>query len=104
MAFKDLFSEQSALYAQARPRYPKEVFEFISAQAPSQECAWDCGTGNGQAAVSLAKHFQSVYASDPSSEQIANAIPDTNVRYSIQPAEQTDFPDGIFAAVCVAQA
>jgi ubiquinone/menaquinone biosynthesis C-methylase UbiE len=80
------------------------LFAFIRSQAPSHHCAWDCGTGNGQAAVSLSKHFSKVLASDPSGEQIANAIPAENVYYSVQRAEQTDFANHSLEAVCVAQA
>lgn len=104
MNFLDLFSDKAALYASARPRYPDELFRFIAAQAPRTQSVWDCGTGNGQAAVSLASHFDSVCASDPSSEQIAHAIRCTGVEYSVQPAERTIYPPGHFDAVCVAQA
>jgi len=104
MSFLDLFSDKATLYASARPRYPEDLFAFISSQAPSHDCAWDCGAGNGQAAVSLSKHFSKVLASDPSDEQLANAIPAENVFYSVQHAEQTDFPDHSFDAVCAAQA
>ena len=104
MKFNDLFSDKASLYKTARPRYPAELFAIISELAPNRVCAWDCGTGSGQAAISLAHHFEQVFASDPSAEQIANAIPARNVNYSVQPAEETFFPDKCFDAVCVAQA
>ncbi len=100
----DLFSDKSELYASARPSYPEELFEFIASVAPSTERAWDCGTGNGQAAISLAKHFRSVWATDASAQQIAHAVPCDGVEYSTQPAEGTTFPNASFDAVCVAQA
>lgn len=65
MAFLDLFSENANLDAAARPRYPEELFTFIAAQAPARNRAWDCGTGSGQAAVSLAERFAEVVATDP---------------------------------------
>ena len=43
-------------------------------------------------------------ATDVSAAQIEHAIPHTRVRYSVQPAEATDFPDASFDAVTVAQA
>lgn len=104
MSFLDLFSDKAALYASARPRYPDELIRFIAAQAPRTQCVWDCGTGNGQAAVSLASHFDLVCASDPSSEQIAHAIACDGVEYSVHPAERTAYPAKHFDAVCVAQA
>ena len=104
MSFPDLFSDKASLYAAARPRYPSALFSYISDLSPTRTCAWDCGTGNGQAAVSLADHFEQVLASDPSAEQIANAIPVRNVEYSVQAAEKSTYPNQQFDAVCVAQA
>jgi SAM-dependent methyltransferase len=104
MTFTDLFSDKAQLYAAARPRYPSALFSTIVKLAPSATCAWDCGTGNGQAAISLADHFETVFASDPSAEQIANAVPVRNVHYSVQRAEATTFSPQTFDAVCVAQA
>lgn len=104
MSFTDLFSENADLYASARPHYPHELFTFIATHAPSLERVWDCGTGNGQAAVSLATHFSEVYATDPSQDQINHATAASNVCYSVQRAEQTTFPAKHFDAICVAQA
>ena len=104
MAFADHFSEKSALYAQARPTYPAALFAAIAAAAPSRARAWDCGTGSGQAAVGLAAHFAQVEATDPSEQQVANALAHPKVRYSVQLAERTDFPGRAFDAVTVAQA
>ena len=104
MAFIDHFSEKSDLYARARPTYPDALFAFIAGEAPGRARAWDCATGNGQAALGLARHFQSIEATDASREQVANAMEAPHVRYSVQPAEKTDFPAASFDAVCVAQA
>src|SRR5437762_742522 len=51
--FKDHFSRQAADYAKFRPRYPKELFRWLASVAPETKLAWDCATGNGQAAVAL---------------------------------------------------
>lgn len=102
--FTDLFSEKANLYARARPRYPEALFAFIASKAQSLERAWDCGTGNGQAAVSLAQHFSEVCASDPSQDQIDQATRAPHVIYSVQRAERTTFPSRHFDAICVAQA
>ena len=104
MAFIDHFSRKSDLYARARPTYPDALFAFVAAQSPARRRAWDCATGNGQAALGLARHFESVEATDASAEQIANALAAPRVRYSVQPAEETDFEAASFDAVCVAQA
>ncbi len=104
MSFLDLFSSHADLYASARPRYPETLFAFIASQSPAQDRVWDCGTGNGQAAVSLSKHFKQVFATDPSEEQIAHAARAANIDYSVQPAEATTLPGRSMDAVCVAQA
>lgn len=103
-AFPDHFSQHADRYAAARPQYPAALFDWIAATAPATERVWDCGTGNGQAAIGLARVFASVEASDPSAAQIANTAPAANVTYSVQPAEATTFPPAHFDAVCVAQA
>ena len=104
MSFIDLFSGHADRYAEARPRYPEALFAFIASQAPSRARAWDCGTGTGQAAASLANHFAEVLATDPSAEQIAHAVMVNNVHYSVQPAEATTLPARSVDAICVAQA
>ena len=103
-AFPDLFSEGASQYAVARPSYPEPLFDFIAHRAPARQRAWDCGTGSGQAAASLAARFDEVAATDPSAEQISNALQRPTIGYSIQPAEHTSFPSAHFDAICVAQA
>jgi ubiquinone/menaquinone biosynthesis C-methylase UbiE len=71
MSFKDHFSKQAADYARFRPRYPREMFEYLGTVARSRALAWDCATGNGQAAVELAEVFGRVIATDASEKQIA---------------------------------
>ncbi len=104
MAFKDYFSLQSLDYARFRPSYPTELFEFLAKHAPATEKVWDCGTGNGQAATSLAGYFSRVYATDPSSLQIEAATPRPNIEYHVAPAEQSGLPGGTMDCVTVAQA
>jgi SAM-dependent methyltransferase len=104
VSFADHFSDKSALYAAARPTYPAALFAAIAAASPGRDNAWDCATGSGQAAVGLAAHFGHVEATDASAQQVANALPHPRVRYTVQPAERTQFADGTFDAVTVAQA
>jgi len=42
MAFLGLFSDKAEFYAAARPRYPDELFEFVTSVALGNKCAWDC--------------------------------------------------------------
>ena len=101
---KDNFSKQADVYAKYRPNYPSALFEFILSHIPNRTSAWDCATGNGQTAIVLAKHFDKVYATDISQKQLDNAIASPNIFYSLQPAEQTNFPDNSFDLITVSQA
>lgn len=101
---KDNFSTQSSLYAKYRPAYPQELYDFIFMHVDNKQAAWDCGTGNGQAAKQLAMSFEKVFATDISQKQIENAILLPNIFYSVQTAEQTNFPDNSFDLITVAQA
>ena len=101
---KDLFSEQAGEYARYRPSYPAELFEYIYSFITDHKAAWDCATGNGQAAIHLAQHFGQVMASDISASQLALAPQIPNVQYVACPAENTPFPDQYFDLITVAQA
>lgn len=101
---KDNFSVKADLYARYRPRYPARLFDFILDQVKERNQAWDCATGNGQTALELAKHFKMVSATDISGKQLENAVQTSNIFYSLQPAEQTNFPDNNFDLITVSQA
>src|SRR2546428_4753450 len=101
---KDNFSKHSESYAQFRPTYPSELFNFLDEIVPEKRNAWDCGTGNGQVATELAKQFEHVYASDISEEQIANAVKKNNIEYKVEPAEKTSFQPEFFDLITIAQA
>lgn len=101
---KDYFSGHAPAYATFRPVYPDNLFEFICSKVSVREHAWDCATGSGQAAGALAKYFKKVYATDISAAQLRQAPAITNILYSAQPAEKTDFPDNHFDLITVAQA
>jgi ubiquinone/menaquinone biosynthesis C-methylase UbiE len=101
---KDLFSKQAKTYAQFRPEYTDELYNFILQHVDNQQVAWDCATGNGQAAKVLANHFDKVYATDLSQQQLDNAVQKENIFYSCQTAESTNFDDNTFDLITVAQA
>ena len=102
--FKDLFSTNSKEYASSRPKYPRPLFEFLIALVKRRNLAWDCATGNGQAAVFLCEYFEQVVASDASKEQIENAQPKNNIRYEVFPAERANLADNSVDLITVAQA
>ena len=102
--FKDLFSSHSKDYARSRPNYPKSLFDFLVGLVQRRSLAWDCATGNGQAAVFLSNYFDQVIASDASKEQIENAEPRNNIRYEVFPAERTTLADDSVDLITIAQA
>lgn len=119
MNFKDHFSGHAALYRDARPHYPDALFEWIAQQSPAREGAWDAGCGNGQASVALARRFARVVATDPSAQQIDNAMQHPQVDYRVEPrglsvrdgnamcevtSYRTSIPDRTMDAITVAQA
>jgi ubiquinone/menaquinone biosynthesis C-methylase UbiE len=102
--FKDLFSKQSKEYAISRPIYPKMLFEFLVSLVRYRKLAWDCATGNGQAALFLSEYFEQVIASYASKKQIENAQPRNNIRYEVFSAEKTNLEDNSIVLLTVAQA
>ncbi|WP_455200897.1 class I SAM-dependent methyltransferase [Kaarinaea lacus] len=103
-SFKDYFSGHSRRYQQFRPSYPDELFDFLASLAPGHSLAWDCATGNGQAAISLAKYFKQVIATDASEKQIERATPNPKVIYQLAKAEHAPLNENSVDLICVAQA
>ncbi len=104
MTFHDHFSGHAPDYRTFRPNYPPELFAYLKSLVPHGIRVWDCGTGNGQAAVALAEHFDEVFATDASEQQIAEAEPHPRVTYAVAPAEKCPLPDSSVDLVTVAQA
>jgi len=104
VSFADHFSGVSAAYAAFRPRYPDALFDFLAQVAPARDDVWDAGTGSGQAAVGLARHFQRVIATDASANQIEHATRDPRIQYRVCPAEACDLGDRSMDLVTAAQA
>jgi SAM-dependent methyltransferase len=98
-SFKDYFSEHADNYAESRFSYPAEIFAWLAEIVPHHKRAWDCGTGNGQAAIVLAEHFEQVLATDASTRQIDHAIPHTRVEYQVGREDQCRLTEGSVALV-----
>lgn len=101
---KDLFSQNSQLYKQARPDYPHSVIHEILKHTPEHSFAWDCGAGSGQFTQLLVPYFEQIVATDLSESQLQSAPYFENVSYQIQIAEQTIFTNQSFDLITVAQA
>ena len=104
MTNTDHFSAYAAAYSKARPTYPPELFAWLAAQCPQHALAWDCGTGNGQAAQELATHFSLVHATDLSTKQLAQAKSNPRIRFVAAPAEASELADQSCDLVTIAQA
>jgi SAM-dependent methyltransferase len=104
MQFKDHFSAQAGEYARRRPHYPPALFEYLASVAPAHDLAWDCGTGNGQAALGLGPYFRLVIATDPSPDQLRNAFAHPAVEYRQVPAEASGLNPASVDLLTVAQA
>ena len=104
MRFKDHFSTVADDYARFRPGYPPALFDALATLAPARNLAWDCATGNGQAALPLAERFARVVATDLSGAQLEQAIPHPRIEYRQAGAEASGLESGSVDLVTVAQA
>jgi SAM-dependent methyltransferase len=99
-----LFTTVAREYANFRPGYPPELFEWLARASPARDAVWDAGCGSGQASVALAGYFSTVHATDVAAEQIAAAKSHPRVRYTVAPAEKCGLADASVDLVTVAQA
>lgn len=83
MTFPDHFSRLAGAYSRFRPGYPQALFRHFASLCAEHDLAWDCGTGNGQAAAGLAAYFSRVVATDASSQQISHAQAHRKVEYRV---------------------
>lgn len=102
--FEDYFSRHAGLYARRRPRYPAELFAYLASIVPGHDVAWDCATGNGQAALALADYFDRVVATDASVQQLSHAFPHARIVYRQSVAEATGLAPASVDLVTVAVA
>ncbi len=103
----DLFGAVAADYARYRLTYPEEFFAAFAARLPDSgatSTVWDCGCGNGQASVALAKRVQAVVATDASADQLALAVPHPRVEYRCASATASGLADASVDGVLVAAA
>ncbi len=101
--FKDLFSDQAKRYAQFRPVYPENLFRYLASLTREHKLVWDCGCGNGQAAIKLADHFEHVIGTDLSDKQLENAVRHPKVAYRRASTESSGFENGSVDLTVAAQ-
>lgn len=98
------FSKQAAAYRRFQPAYPDELFAYLRTLCTEHRLAWDCGTGNGQSAANLTNYFERIIATDPSEQQIQNAIVHPRITYKVEKAEQPSLQTASADLVTIAQA
>ncbi len=98
------FGAQAKAYAAGRPGYPDALFDWIAEQAPAREAVWDVATGNGQAAISLAERFETVFATDIDPAQLAEAKVHDRIKYTLAPSEASGLASASVDAVTAAAA
>jgi SAM-dependent methyltransferase len=104
MGFSDHFSSESDRYKAFRPEYPEALFKYLHEQSPSGGLVWDCGTGNGQAALALAELFSQVVATDASDEQISQTPQVAGIDFRVATAEASGLAASSVDLITVAQA
>lgn len=102
--FQDHFSAVAPGYSRYRPGYPDALFAFLAAASSRHGLAVDCGTGSGQAAVGLARHFDRVLGVDASASQLAHAARLDRISYCQCAAERLPLGPASADLVTVAQA
>ncbi len=100
----DLFSDRANFYSSFRPGYSSALINHILSFVEEKKLAWDCATGNGQAARLIAPHFDKVVATDISARQLELAPRLSNVEYAIAPAEDSQLPASSVNLITIAQA
>ena len=102
-AFRDHFASAEG-YADYRPRYPRELFDFLAEIAEGHGLAWDCATGGAQAASELAHHFDRVIGTDASLGQLGRAMRTNGIRFAAALATEVPLRNASADLLTVAQA
>lgn len=102
--FKDNFSQHADLYVKYRPHYPDALYAFLAEQTAAHDLAWDCGTGNGQAAIGLTPYYKNIIATDPSQQQINNCLHHPQIDYKVEKAEHSSIATNSIDLITIANA
>lgn len=104
MPAEDHFSQQARAYVRFRPQYPADVFAYLATLPAAHLLAWDCATGNGQAARGLQPYFSQIVATDISADQLTHAFSHSDIHYWVSQAEHSALPASVVDLVTVAEA
>lgn len=104
MNYQQHFSTNAPEYLRFRPDYPDSLYQFLATLTTEKSCVLDCATGNGQAAVRLAKDFQQVIATDINFTQLEVAPHYPSIQYVCCAAECLPLRSKSVDLITVAQA
>jgi SAM-dependent methyltransferase len=101
------FKHQAVEYSKFRPLYPPELFDWLDVITTSKDTslhkvAWDCATGNGQAALGLTKYFTKIIATDVNQTQLDKATYHPNIEYQCASAENCNLEEASIDLITVA--
>jgi ubiquinone/menaquinone biosynthesis C-methylase UbiE len=85
------------------PNYPIELFRYLRSISPTNNYAWDCGTGTGGSAICLSENYNNVFASDQKLSYIKLAPQKSNILYIIENVENNSIPNNTIDLITVAQ-
>ncbi len=102
--FQDHFSQHAQDYQKYRPVYPEDLYRYLASQSKNHTLAWDCATGNGQAAHALVSYFSKIIATDASKKQIDSAVQHEKIEYRVARAEDSGLQAASIDLITVAQA
>lgn len=101
---QDHFSAIAKEYDKGRIEYPLKLYSFLAHQCTNFQCAWDCATGSGQAAIKLANVFEKVVATDISKELLELAPEHPKISYHSAPAENSKIKSSSIDLITIGQA
>lgn len=105
MEVADKFNDCANAYKHARPSYPVGLFKWMASLTTEHKIALDCGTGNGQAALQLTTHFDTIIAVDSNQNQINEAPYHPNITYLCTKIEKLALDDkSINLIICASSA
>lgn len=98
------YSDLAPHYSKYRPNYPECLFQYLTEHTLIRNHAWDCATGNGQAALRLVPYFNRITATDISEAQIQCAPKHEQITYIVTAAEKTAIMPASVDLAVIAQA
>lgn len=91
-------------YKAYRPLYPDELFLYLKKISNQAAVVLECGSGSGQATISLARHFNQIVTVDTSFDLLLHSPKQKNVLYLQSDANYLPIQNNSVDMICVVQA